>query len=325
MDKPKVFITRRIPEAGLKLIDAVCDAVVWQEALPPTRAVLIENCRGVAGILSMLSDKIDDEVMQAAGSGLRVISNYAVGFDNIDLAAATARHIAVGNTPGVLTDATADMAFALMMSAGRRIVEADAMVRQGRWKTWGPSILLGVDFVGKTLGIIGYGRIGQAMAKRAAGFEMRVIYYDPTAEPVSGINAEKVDDLDALICQSDFISLHVPLTPKTHHLINDEKFAIMKPNVVLINTARGAIIDSGALYRALASNRIFAAGLDVTDPEPIPVDDPLLTLENIVIAPHIASASHYTRTKMAQMAAENLLAGLNGERLPHCVNPAVYG
>lgn len=319
MPKPRVFVTRLIPEAGLKLIRETCEMDLWQEELPPPYPVLLERVRGVEGILSLLTDRMDAAVMNAAGSGLKVISNYAVGFDNIDVAEATRRGIAVGNTPGVLTDATADLAFALLMAAARRVVEGDRVVRAGGWKTWGPTFLLGVDVHHATLGIIGYGRIGQAMAKRARGFGMRVLFYDPQIRTSDETEVQAVE-LETLLAEADFISLHVPLTPETRHLIDQRAFERMKPTAVLINTARGGVVDPQALYRALKEKRIFAAALDVTDPEPIPLDSPLLELDNLIITPHIASASTATREKMAQMAAENLLAGLRGEPLPYPVN-----
>lgn len=323
MPKPKVFVTRIIRDKGLDLVKDFCDADVWPGDLPPSRAELLERVRGVGGILSLLTDRIDAEVMEAAGPQLKVISNHAVGFDNIDLPSATARRIPVGNTPEILTDATADFAFALMMAAGRRVVEGERHVRAGRWQTWGPSTLLGVDFKGATLGLVGFGRIGKGMARRAFGFDMRVIYYDPSAPPDPSIRAAPVD-LETLLHESDFISLHTPLTPETHHLINAETLGQMKPNAVLVNTARGPVIDQDALYHALKDKRIFAAGLDVTDPEPLSPDHPLLTLDNVVVCPHIASASASTRDKMALMAARNLIAGLKGDRLPNIVNPQVY-
>jgi glyoxylate reductase len=254
-----------------------------------------------------------------------VVSNHAVGFDNIVVADATARGIPVGNTPGILTDATADFAFALLMAAARRVTEAERYLRAGKWVTWGPSMLLGVDMVGKTLGLVGFGRIGQAVAKRASGFEMRVIYHDPTARPVPGLQAQAVSSLDELLHQADFVSLHVPLTEATRRMVNADFLSKMKPNAVLVNTARGGVLDQDALYAALKNKQIFAAALDVTDPEPLPLDSPLLRLENCLIAPHIASASEQSRDDMALLAAENLIAGLKGERLPHCVNPEVYG
>jgi len=262
--------------------------------------------------------------MDVAGKQLKVISNHAVGFDNIDIPAATARGIPVGNTPDVLTDATADFAFALLMAVARRIPEAERYVHAGKWKTWGPKLLIGVDIKGATLGLIGFGRIGQAMARRAVGFDMRVIYYDPK-DVKSGQNpkAERVD-FETLLKESEFISIHAPLTSDTRHLIDAEAFSKMKPNAVLINTARGPVVDSDALYQALKANRIFGAGLDVTELEPIPLDSPLLKLDNVVIVPHVASASQSSRDQMSMLAAQNLIAGLRGERLPNCVNPQVY-
>ncbi len=323
MTKPRVFITRIIPDAGLRLAQAACDVNLWTDELPPPREALLAHVAGVDGLLCLLTDRVDGEVMDAAGPSLKVISNHAVGFDNIDVPAATARGIPVGNTPGILTDATADFAFALLLAAARRVAEGERFVRAGKWVTWGPSLLLGPDVHGATLGLVGFGRIGQAMARRAAGFAMRVLYHDLSAASVPGLNAAPVA-LEMLLRESDFVSLHVPLTPETRHLINRETLALMKPTAVLVNTARGSVVDQAALYEALRDRRIFAAALDVTDPEPIPPDSPLLMLDNCLIAPHIASASVATRDKMARMAAENLLAGLRGERLPNCVNPEVY-
>ena len=324
MSKPRVFVTRAIPEKGLELIKDFCEVDLWPNELPPSRDDLLERIRGVEGLLSLLTDKIDGEAMDAAGPQLKVVSNLAVGFDNIDVSAATARRIPIGNTPDVLTNATADFAFALMMAVARRIPEAERYVHEGKWKTWSPMALLGVDLKGATLGLVGYGRIGKAVARRASGFDMRVIYYDPS-ETISDAerNATPVD-FDTLLRESDFISLHTPLTPDTRHLIDSEAFSKMKSSAVLINTARGPVVDPDALYEALKEKRIFGAGLDVTEPEPLPLDSPLLTLNNIVIVPHIASASQTTREKMAWMAAQNLIAGLKGERLPTCVNPQVY-
>jgi lactate dehydrogenase-like 2-hydroxyacid dehydrogenase len=319
-----VFVTRIIRDKGLDLVKETCQADIWPEELPPGRVALLERVRGVDGLLCLLTDRIDAELMDAAGPELKVISNHAVGFDNIDVTAATEHGIPVGNTPGILTDATADMAFALMMAAGRRVVEAEKFLRAGKWKTWGPSLLLGVDFAGATLGIVGFGRIGQAVAKRATGFDMRVLYYDPNASPrYPDLNAVSTD-LDTLLYVSEFVSLHVPLTPDTRHLVDAEFLLKMKPNAVLVNTSRGGVVDQTALYETLKERRIFAAALDVTDPEPLPLDSPLLTLDNCLIVPHIASASVHSRDMMAFLAAENLIAGVNGERLPHCVNPEVY-
>ena len=321
MSKPKVFITRRIPDPGLNMIYEECEVDLWDKDLPPTKDEMLQHVPGVDGLLTLLSDPIDAEIIQAAGDNLKVISNYAVGFNNIDVQEATQRKIAVGNTPGVLTDATADFAFALMMSAGRRVVEAEKYAREGKWKTWGPSTLLGVDFAGATLGIIGFGRIGKAMARRATGFGMRILIYDPTAQLPAGVI--KVN-LDTLYRESDFISIHTPLTEETRNLINAEAFSKMKPTTVLINTARGEIVDQDALYDALKNRKIFAAGIDVTVPEPLPPDHPLFELVNLIICPHIASASTSSRDNMSLIAAGNLLAGLRGERLPHSVNPELY-
>jgi len=326
MEKHKVFVTRQIPAAGLDLLRKECIVVVWPEALPPDRKALLDNAADAAGILCLLSDRIDGEVMDAAGAGLKVISNYAVGFDNIDVAKATRRGIPVGNTPGVLTEATADHAFALLMAAARRVAEGDRQARAGGWKTWEPMGLLGADVHGATLGIVGFGRIGQAMARRARGFDMRVVFFDPTHpeahDPHTG--AVKVD-LDELLAQSDFLSLHAPLSGKNRGMFNADAFGKMKSGAILINTARGGLVDQTALYDALKSGKLAAAALDVSDPEPLPADHPLLTLDNLLMTPHIASASRSTREKMSLMAAENVLAGLRGERLPNCVNFDVYG
>ncbi|MCB9136878.1 MAG: D-glycerate dehydrogenase [Caldilineaceae bacterium] len=323
MSKPNVFVTRMIPEPGLARVQEACQVDLWTDELPPTRDVMLEKVRGVDGLLCLLTDRVDGELLDAAGPQLKVVSNHAVGYDNIDVDAATARGIPVGNTPGILTDATADFAFALLMAAARRVVEADAYVRTGKWRTWGPSILLGPEVAGSTLGIIGFGRIGQAVAKRAAGFNIQVIYHSPRPVDNPPAAARPVD-LDTLLREADFVSLHVPLTPETRHLIDATALAKMKPTAVLINTARGPVVDQDALYAALKAKRIFAAALDVTDPEPLPMDSPLLDLDNLILAPHIASAGSATRDKMARMAAENLIAGVKGERLPNCVNPEVH-
>ncbi|HEX8991148.1 MAG TPA: D-glycerate dehydrogenase [Anaerolineales bacterium] len=320
MQKPKVFVTRQIPEKGLGLVRDYCEADVWPGELPPSREDLLMRLRNVEGVLSLLTDRLDGAAMDAAPR-LRVISNMAVGVDNVDLEAASARKIPVGNTPGAMTDATADMTFALMMAAARRVVEGERYVRDGKWKTWSPQLLLGADFSGGTWGIIGFGRIGRAVAKRCQGFDLRVIYYDPEARPDLGATPVSLEEL---LGTSDFISLHVPLTSETYHMIDAQTLSEMKPGAVLVNTSRGPVVDAEALYAALKSNSIFAAGLDVTEPEPLPPDHPLLELENCVIVPHLGSASKRTRDQMAYLAAQNLIAGLKGERLPNCVNPEVY-
>jgi len=320
MTKQKVFVTRIIPARGLDLIREFCDADIWPGELPPPGEEIIRHVRDAEGIVSLLTDKIDAGLMDAAPH-LKVISNMAVGVDNVDVAAATAHGLPVGNTPGVLTDATADQTFALLLAAARRVVEGEKFVRAGKWVTWGPQLLLGADLAGATLGTIGFGRIGQAVAKRAQGFDLRVIYHDPTAQPALG--ALPVG-LERLLSESDFVSLHVPLTKTTHHLVNPAFLSRMKPTAILINTSRGGVVDQAALYQALKTKQIFAAALDVTDPEPLPADNPLLELENCLIVPHLGSASKHTRDMMSFLAAQNLIAGLKGERLPHCVNPEVY-
>lgn len=321
--RPKVFVTRMIRDAGLKPVLEFCDAEVWKDEMPPPRDVLLEKARGMDGLLCLLTDRVDAELLDAAGPQLKVVSNHAVGFDNVVVADATARGIPVGNTPGILTDATADIAFALLLAVGRRIVESEKYIRDGKWKTWHPSALLGMDFAGRTLGIVGFGRIGRAVAKRAVGFGMRILYYSPNSEPEFG--AIKMNSLDELLRESDFVSMHTPLNASTRHLVNTDFLSKMKPNAVFVNTSRGGVVDQSALFEALKARKIFAAGLDVTDPEPLPLDSPLLTLENCLIVPHIGSASEQTRDAMSRLAAENLIAGLKGERLPHCINPEVYG
>jgi lactate dehydrogenase-like 2-hydroxyacid dehydrogenase len=323
---PRVFVSRRIPDAGLSRVTAATQADIWPDEMPPSRDELLRRVEGVDGFLSLLTDRVDDELLDRAGPGLRVVSNYAVGFDNIDVAACTRRGVAVGNTPGVLTETTADCAFALLMSAARRFPEGYDYVRQDRWKTWGPLLLLGHDVHHATLGIAGFGRIGREMAKRARGFDMRVLYFDvqpASAEDEARLGATRVS-FDELLAESDFLTLHVNLTPETHHLMNAATFAKMKKTAILINAARGPVVDSHALYEALRDGVIGGAGLDVTEPEPLPGDHPLLTLPNCLVVPHIASASHHTRGEMARIAAENLLAGLGGDPLPAFVNPEAY-
>jgi len=321
--KPRVYVTRLLPQEAMDRVNSFCDAKTWDGPLPPPRDVLIENVANIEGLLSLLTDKIDAELMDKAPK-LKVISNYAVGFDNIDIPAATKRGIIVGNTPGVLTETTADLAFTLIMAAARRIVEGDKEVRAGKWKTWGPMILLGQDVHGATLGIVGLGRIGAAVARRAKGFGMKIMYYDvirqEKAEKELGI---QYTDLDALLSQSDFITIHTNLTKETHHLIGAKQFEIMKRTGILVNTSRGPIVDNMALYEALRNKKIAYAALDVTEPEPLPADHPLLTLDNVIVVPHIAIASVASRTKMGLMAADNLIAGLKGEMPPNPVNPEV--
>ncbi|MBD2201979.1 D-glycerate dehydrogenase [Calothrix sp. FACHB-1219] len=326
----QVFITRRLP-ASLEQLQAMsatgyayANVEVWPERQPPPYDVLLAKAKAVDGLLCLLTDKIDGELI--AASSLKVISQMAVGYDNIDIAAATAKKIPIGHTPGILTNATADLTWALIMGAARRVVEADKFTRAGLWKTWEPDLLLGPDVAGATLGIIGLGRIGQAVARRAQGFEMKILYTNrqrcaPDVEKL--LNAEFVS-LERLLQESDFMTIHTPGAEDTYHLLSDREFALMKPSAILINTARGTIIDENALYRALSQKQIAAAALDVTEIEPLPMDSLLLSLDNLIITPHIGSASQQTRKKMAEMAIANLIAGLKGDRLPHCVNPEVY-
>ena len=296
---------------------------VWPAELPPSRAELLQHVKGCDGILSLLSDRMDAEVFQQAGPQLRVVSNYAVGFNNIDVREAHSRGIRVGNTPGVLTEATADIAAGLILATARRFSESIDQVRNLEWKTWDPLGLLGLDLKGATLGIVGMGRIGMALAKRMHfGWDMNVIYTARTEKPdaESLLNAKRVD-LATLLANADIVSLHADYNPSTHHLINSSTLAMMKPNAILINTARGGLIDQDALYNALKDGTIWGAGLDVTDPEPLPDDSQLRRLPRCLILPHIGSATIETRQAMADIAVDNLLAGLHGRPLPHEVRP----
>lgn len=320
----KVFVTRRIPEPGLAILREVAEVKVWEEELPPPREVLLKEVADCDALVPLLTDRVDGELLDRAPH-LKVVANYAVGYDNIDVPACTARGVLVTNTPGVLTETTADLAFALILAAARRLVEADKFLRAGKWKTWGPMLLLGQDVYGATLGLVGLGRIGAAVARRARGFNMKILYYSRHRQEAleKELDVEYVS-FDELLRRSDFISIHVPLTAETHHLFNAEAFAKMKPTAVLVNTARGPIVDEAALYAALKTGRIAAAGLDVMDPEPPRPDNPLLTLDNVILLPHIGSASIATRTRMATMAAENAAAALRGELPPNLVNPEAW-
>lgn len=323
MVKKKVFVCRRIPAAALQRLNSEVDMTVWPAELPPSRAELLQHVKGCDGILSLLSDRMDAEVFQQAGPQLRVVSNYAVGFNNIDVREAHSRGIRVGNTPGVLTEATADIAAGLILATARRFSESMDQVRNLEWKTWDPLGLLGLDLKGATLGIVGMGRIGMALAKRMHfGWDMNVIYTARTEKPdaESLLNAKRVD-LATLLANADIVSLHADYNPTTHHLINSSTLAMMKPNAILINTARGGLIDQDALYNALKDGTIWGAGLDVTDPEPLPDDSQLRRLPRCLILPHIGSATIETRQAMADIAVDNLLAGLHGRPLPHEVRP----
>lgn len=316
---PKVLVTREIPEAGLGLLDGLEVTVLGED--PPTREDLLRAAAGAEGILSILTEKIDAELMDAAGEGLRVVANMAVGHDNVDVEAATERGVLVTNTPGVLDETTADTAFLLLMAAARRLCEADRLVRSGGFTAWGPKMLLGPDVWGKRLGVVGMGRIGAAVSRRASGFGMEVVYHDRArngaAERELGATYLGFDEL---LRASDFVSLHVPLTKDTRHLVGARELALMRPTAVLVNASRGPVVDEAALASALEARVIFAAGLDVYEKEP-QVHPKLLELENVVLAPHIGSASVETRDRMARMAAGNLLAALRGERPPNLLNP----
>jgi len=321
-----VYVTRRIPDEGLALLREHCDAVeVHAGEGPPSRRDLLTGVKGRDGLLCLLSDRIDAEVFDTAGPQLRAVANYAVGYDNIDVAEATRRRIPVSNTPGVLTETTGDLAWALMFAAARRVVEGDRMVRSGGWGGWGPMQLLGVDVWGSTLGVVGGGRIGAAVARRAAGFRMEVLYCDP--RPCPELEAEcgaRRLPLDELLGEADFVSLHVPLTDETRHMIGARELRLMKRTAVLVNTSRGPVIDEAALADALRDGRIFAAGLDVYEREPA-LAPGLADLGNVVLLPHLGSATGRTRGRMARMAAGGLLAMLRSECPPNCVNPEVLG
>lgn len=298
------FVTRRLPGDAVARLRAEHDVDVWPGELPPSPQELRDRCANAEGLLCLLTEQIDAELL-AAAPRLRAVSNFAVGTDNIDVAAVRARGIEIGVTPDVLTGATADLAFALMMAVARRLPEAEAAVRDGGWRTWEPQGWLGVDVHGATLVIVGPGRIGAAVARRAAGFDMRVL------------TVGRHDDLHAALAQADFVSLHTPLTAATRHLLDAEALAVMKPTAVLVNTSRGAVVDQVALAAALHEGRLGGAGLDVTDPEPLPPDDPLLQAPNVIVVPHIGSATLAARSRIADLAVENLLAGLAGRPLPH--------
>ena len=321
---PRVFVTRQLPGEALGRLSKHVELRVWEDELPPPREALLERAREADGLITLLTDRVDGALLEASPS-LRAVSNVAVGYDNIDVAACTARRVPVCNTPGVLTETTADFDFALLMGLARRVAEADAYVRAGKWRTWSPTLLLGADVHGTTLGIAGLGQIGAAMARRARGFGMRVLYVSrqPRPELEAELGLWRVDKA-TLLAESDFLSMHVPLTPQTRHWLGRAELAAMKPGAMLINTARGTVVDQAALIEALASGHLGGAALDVTEPEPLPMDSPLLKLPNVLIAPHIASASHATRGRMASMAVDNLLAALDGRRPPHCVNPELF-
>jgi len=318
-----VYVTRRIPQPGLDLLAENCSQVdVNPEDRVLSRDELLAAVRGRDAVLCLLTDTIDAEVLDAA-RGCKIFANYAVGYNNIDVAAATERGIAVTNTPGVLTDATADLTWALLFAAARRVVEGDGFTRAGRFQGWSPMLLLGADISGRTLGIVGAGRIGTAVALRARGFRMRVLYFDRNQNEAleQAVGAEKVE-LDDLLRQADFVSIHVDLNPTTHHLIGRRELGLMKPTAYLLNASRGPVVDEAALVEALREGKIAGAGLDVYENEPA-LAPGLAELPNVVLLPHLGSATHGTRTRMATLAATNIVAMLRGERPPNIVNPEV--
>jgi len=324
MPKPKIYVTRKLPERGLQIIRKHFDMEVWPEYAPPPKKTIIEKTKNVDALATLLSDKIDAEVFNAAPR-LKIVSQLAVGYDNIDIPEATKRGIYVTNTPEVLTDTTADFAWALLMALARRVIEADKYVRTGQWKVgWHPDMMTGRDIYNATIGVVGAGRIGYAVAKRATGFSMKILFYDvvPRPEIEKDFGAKKVD-LDTLLKESDFVSIHVPLMKETQHLINEQKLKLMKKTAYLINNSRGPVVDEKALYKALKEGWIAGAGLDVFEQEPTPVDNPLLKLDNVAVAPHISSASIETRSKMGEMVAENLVAFFEGKKPPNLLNADV--
>ena len=306
--RARVFVTRQLQGPALDRLVAEHDVEVWPERLPPPRSELLARAPELEGLLSLLTDPVDAELIAAAPK-LRAISNYAVGVDNVDVEAAAVRGIPVGNTPDVLTESTADLAVALMLGIARRLAEGEAFVRAGEWRTWEPALMLGRDLSGATVGIVGYGRIGQAVGRRLEGFGCELL------------TSTRSEDLAGVLERSDFVTIHTPLTPATRGLIDDAALGLMKPTAYLVNTARGPIVDTHALARALHAGELAGAALDVTDPEPLPGDHPLLDAPNLLVVPHVGSATVATRERMADMAVDNLLAGLAGKPMPNQVTP----
>lgn len=326
-EKPLLFITRQIPKKGIEMIKKYYDVKVWTEYTPPPREVLLKKAREADALVTLLTDKVDEELFKNAPR-LRIVAQYAVGYDNIDLDAATKHGVYVTNTPSVLTEATADYTWALLLAVARRVVENDHFVRWGEWwrtgTGWHPMMMLSLEVHGKTIGIIGMGRIGQAVARRAKGFNMRILYYDRKRKPEieKELGAEYVD-LETLLKESDFVTLHVYLSKETHHLIGERELKLMKSSAIIINTARGPVIDTAALVKALKEGWIAGAGLDVFEKEPLPPNHPLTAFKNVVLAPHAASATYETRDKMAELVAKNLIAFYKGEIPPTLVNKEV--
>jgi len=324
--KPTILITRKFFPDLMSQIENDYEVILWEKDSPPDKQWILDNLPSTDGIITMLTDKIDDQVISnGASQQLKVISQMAVGFDNIDIQSATSHHIAVGNTPGVLTETTADFTWTLLMALARQVVTSNNEVHQGVWRPWGPEVFAGADVFGKTLGIIGFGRIGQAVARRALGFGMSVLVFVRNAEDQALLPGVEFCDFDNLLQHSDFVSLHANLNSSSRAMIGKRQLELMKPTAFLINTARGAMLDHNALYDSLIKHQLAGAALDVFDPEPIPLDHPLLKLSNVIITPHIASASFATRRRMAEMTIENVIAGIEGKPLPYCVNPEIYG
>jgi len=324
MPKPKVFISRRLPEAAMAIAESACEVSLWDdEERPIPREALLRGVAEAEGLLSLLTDRVDAELL-AAAPRLRVVANMAVGYDNVDLAACTARRVLLTNTPGVLTETTADLAWALILAAGRRIVEGQKLIEAGGWGPWHPMQLVGVDIHGATLGVVGAGRIGAAVLRRGRGFAMELRYHNRHPNPALEAETGAVyRELDALLAESDVVVVTVPLSDATRGMFGAREFALMKPTAVFVNVARGPIVQERALEAALRAGRPWAAGLDVFEREPIGPDHPLLALPNVVAVPHVGSASRATRTRMATLAAENLVAALSGQPVPSPVNPEV--
>lgn len=324
MSLPKAYIGLPIQEAGLEILRGEIDFAIWDKEGAPDKNELYAHLKDAEGLLSGIPIRVDEELMKAAPK-LKVISNYAVGYDNIDVPAATQRGICVTNTPDVLTAATADLTFALILASARRVIEANAFLRSGKWRVWGPELLVGREVTGSTLGIVGMGKIGEAVAKRALGFDMKILYTNRNRRPEveRNLNAVYVP-LEELLEKSDFVSLHCPLTPQTQNLIGEQELKIMKKTAILINAARGPLVNPEALYKACSEKWIYGAGLDVFIKEPVPLDNPLLTLPNITTLPHIGSASDAARNGMAHKSATNLLAALKGKKPQDLVNPEVW-
>ena len=325
MPRPRVFVTRRMAQEAIDLLRTELDVEVWPGDHAPPRHVLLKKARECIALLTTVEDRIDEAVLAAGHGALKVVANCTIGVDNFDVEAATRLGVAMCNTPGVLTKTTADLAFALILATARQVVQGDRDVRAGKWKNWHPFAYTGPDVHGATLGIIGLGQIEQEVARRAMGFEMSVLYYNPTRRPEAEATYSLAfrPNIPSVLRDADFVSLHVPLTTDTHHMMGRDYLKLMKPTAILVNTARGAIVDPQALYEALRDGVIAGAGLDVTEPEPIPPDHPLLTLPNVVVTPHVGSASLQTRREMALLAARNILAALNGQEMPTCLNPEV--